>query len=193
VRRGYLIASCVATALILMVIGAALRPVVLPEHATAAPILTDTEIGFAQDMTAHHQQALILVQRLDPGADPAVLRLAQQIDQSQRMEIGMMLGWLRLANASPMPDHPMAATMPGMASPAELDALAAARGHDASVLFLQLMYRHHLGGITMARTADRQIASGAVKEQARAMIAEQSEDCGLILYLLDQLGAQPLP
>jgi len=176
-----------------MVIGAALRPVVLPEHATAAPILTDTEIGFAQDMTAHHQQALILVQRLDPGADPAVLRLAQQIDQSQRMEIGMMLGWLRLANASPMPDHPMAATMPGMASPAELDALAAARGHDASVLFLQLMYRHHLGGITMARTADRQIASGAVKEQARAMIAEQSEDCGLILYLLDQLGAQPLP
>ncbi|WP_216894069.1 DUF305 domain-containing protein [Nocardia alni] len=211
--RWYRLAAYAASALILLVIGAALRPVILPEQHTAAPILTDTEIGFAQDMTAHHQQALIMVQRLDPGADPMVLRLAQQIDQSQRMEIGVMLGWLRLADASPMTEHPMAwmhgapatspegsmtmvpsaTTMPGMASQAELDGLAAARGQAASVLFLQLMYRHHLGGIAMARAADQQITSGAVKQEARAMITEQSEDIGLILALLSQLGAAPLP
>jgi len=219
--RWYRLASYAASALILLVLGAALRPAILPDHRAPTPILTAAEAGFAQDMTAHHEQALIMVQRLDSGADPMVLRLAQQIDQSQRMEIGMMLGWLRLADASPMSSHPMAwmhagsstaephsmampitpgptapelpNTMPGMASQAELDTLAAARGRAASVLFLQLMYRHHLGGIAMAKAADRQLASGAVKEQARAMIIEQSEDCGMILSLLDQLGAQPLP
>jgi len=214
--RWYRLASCTASALILLVIGAALRPVILPDHRAATPILTATEAGFAQDMTAHHQQALIMVQHLDSGADPMVLRLAQQIDQSQRMEIGVMLGWLRLADASPTSGHPMAwmhadrqrsmamtvgpsantssaNIMPGMASQADLDALAAARGHAAAVLFLQLMYRHHLGGISMAKAADRQIASGPVKEEARAMIIEQSEEIGLILALLDQLGAAPLP
>ncbi len=205
----YRAVSMAAAAVLLLVIGAALRPLILPESHTPAPILSATEIGFTQDMTAHHQQALIMVQRLDPGADPSVLRLAQQIDESQRMEIGMMLGWLRLANASPMSDRPMAwmpaetmpgmsprpqpDTMPGMASQAQLDALATAHGHDASVLFLQLMYRHHLGGITMAQAADRLIPSGPVKEQARAMITAQSEDIGLILALLAQLDAQPLP
>ncbi|MQY17377.1 DUF305 domain-containing protein [Nocardia macrotermitis] len=216
--RAYRVAAYAATALILLVIGAALRPVILPEHPTPTPILNDVEIGFAQDMVTHHEQALFLVQRLDPGADPTVLRLAQQIDQSQRVEIGTMLGWLRLAGAAPMSNHPMAwmhngtttaathsgmsmttattsaaTTMPGRATQAQLDALAAARGRDAAVLFLQLMYRHHLGGITMARAADRALPSGAVKEQARAMITGQSQEVGMITYLLSQLGAQPLP
>jgi uncharacterized protein (DUF305 family) len=208
--------SYAAAALILLVIGAALRPVVLPENHTAAPVLDASEIGFAQDMTAHHQQAIQMVQRLDPGVDPQVLRLAQQIDQSQRVEIGTMLGWLRLANAAPMSDHPMAwmtadtvsahhhaasgpattapaAGMPGMASTAELDRLSAARGRDAEIVFLQLMYRHHEGGIAMARAADRQIASGPVKEQARAMLVAQSQETGLIALMLNQRGAQPLP
>ncbi|WP_030517712.1 DUF305 domain-containing protein [Nocardia sp. NRRL WC-3656] len=208
--------SYAAAALILLVIGAALRPVVLPENHTAAPVLDASEIGFAQDMTAHHQQAIQMVQRLDPGVDPQVLRLAQQIDQSQRVEIGTMLGWLRLANAAPMSDHPMAwmtadtvsghhhaasgpattapaAGMPGMASTAELDRLSAARGRDAEILFLQLMYRHHEGGIAMARAADRQIASGPAKEQARAMLVAQSQETGLIALMLNQRGAQPLP
>ncbi|WP_036500958.1 DUF305 domain-containing protein [Nocardia aobensis] len=207
--------SYAAVALILLVIGAALRPVVLPEKHTAAPVLDATEIGFAQDMTAHHQQAIQMVQRLDPGVDPQVSRLAQQIDQSQRVEIGTMLGWLRLANAAPATDRPMAwmtadttaahhhsmsptstaasPGMPGMATMAELDRLSAARGRDAEVLFLQLMYRHHQGGIAMARAADQQIASGPVKEQARAMLVAQSQETGLIALMLNQRGAQPLP
>lgn len=207
--------SYAAAALILLVVGAALRPLVLPEKHTAAPVLDATEIGFAQDMTAHHQQAIQMVQRLDPGVDPQVSRLAQQIDQSQRVEIGTMLGWLRLANAAPTADRPMAwmaadmaaahhhsmsttstaapPAMPGMATMAELDRLSAARGHDAEVLFLQLMYRHHQGGIAMARAADQQIASGPVKEQARAMLVAQSQETGLIALMLNQRGAQPLP
>ncbi|MEV5650698.1 DUF305 domain-containing protein [Nocardia sp. NPDC052254] len=203
-------ASYAAAALILLVIGAALRPLVLPETHSAAPVLDMTEIGFTQDMTAHHQQAIQIVARLDPGVDPQVLRLARQIDQSQRVEIGTMLGWLRLADAAPTSSTPMAwmhsgdmaghhhtgtgaPAMPGMATMAELDRLSAARGRDAEVLFLQLMYRHHQGGLAMAHAADQEIASGPVKEQARAMIVAQSQETGLMALMLDQRDAQPLP
>ncbi|MEU6562342.1 DUF305 domain-containing protein [Nocardia nova] len=205
-------ASYAAAALILLVIGAALRPLVLPEKHTAPPVLDATEIGFAQDMTAHHQQAIQIVARLDPGVDPQVQRLARQIDQSQRVEIGTMLGWLRLANAAPTSNRPMAwmnsadmaahqhsgapataPAMPGMATMADLDRLSAARGRDAEVLFLQLMYRHHQGGLAMARAADQEIASGPVKEQARAMIVAQGQETGLMALMLTQRDAQPLP
>ncbi|GAB2729044.1 DUF305 domain-containing protein [Nocardia thraciensis] len=214
--RRLLTAAClVAGVLILLVVGAALRPLIWAETHSAARILNDTEIGFAQDMTAHHQQAVQIVQRVDPGVDPLVQQLAQQIDQAQRVEIGTMLGWLRLAEASPMSQHPMAwlpttpdnaaahhhsvtsqpapGGMPGLASRAELDALSAARGRDAEILFLQLMYRHHQGGIAMAQAADREIASGAVKEAVRGMIVSQSQECGLMAVLLSQRGTQPLP
>jgi uncharacterized protein (DUF305 family) len=207
-------AALVSFTFALLVIGAALRPLVLPEDHTAAPILTPVEIGFAQDMTVHHQQALIMAQRLDRNVAPTVLRLAQQLSDAQRTEIGTMLGWLRLADASPISSQPMAwmhtdssapqhhstatqatapaTTMPGMATMTELDALAAARGHDAEILFLQLMFRHHQGGLTMARTADKLIASGPVKEAARSIYQSQSQEAAVISLLLTQLGGHPL-
>ncbi len=202
-------AAYLMTALMLLVMGAALRPLIVPEHSASAPILSADEIGFAQDMSVHHQQAILLAQRLDPGADPAVRQVANQITQAQEFAVGTMMGWLRLANVSPTSAHPMAwmrdpnsgmampgmavAAMPGMATQAELDKLGAARGRDAEILFLQLMYRHHLGGITMAKAADKIITQGAVKESVRGMIATQSEEAGLIAFLLRQRDAQPLP
>ncbi|MFI6214080.1 DUF305 domain-containing protein [Nocardia brasiliensis] len=212
-------AAFVSAAFALLVLGAALRPLVLPEKHTATPVLSTVEIGFVQDMTAHHQQALIMVQRLDPAVDPTVLRLAQQLDSTQRLEIGTMLGWLRLANAAPMSARPMAwmhadetaaqhhslpvaqtepkappgAGMPGMATTTELDALATARGRDAEILFLQLMYRHHRGGIAMAQAADQLLTGGPVKETARSMIHGQAQETGLMGMLLAERGAAPLP
>ncbi|WP_194833572.1 DUF305 domain-containing protein [Nocardia sp. XZ_19_369] len=212
-------AALASLAFALLVLGAALRPLVLPESHTAATVLSAVEIGFVQDMTAHHQQALIMAQRLDRTVDPAVLRLTQQLDDTQRLEIGTMLGWLRLANASPLPARPMAwmhtdeplphqhsapvalpdgkkssdSVMPGMATMAELDALAAARGRDAEILFLQLMFRHHQGGILMAQAADHLLPSGPVKETARSMIHAQGQEAGLMGVLLAQRGAAPLP
>ncbi|MBO0854337.1 MAG: DUF305 domain-containing protein [Nocardia sp.] len=189
-----------------MVIGAALRPLVLPGDHRAPPVLNSTEIGFAQDMTAHHQQAIEMVQRLDPAVDPQVMALARQIERSQEIEIGTMLGWLRLAGAAPTDSHPMMwmheggphhdmapGPMPGMASAAEMDRLTAARGRDAEILFLQLMYRHHAGGNTMARAADQRIGSGPVKETARSELVDQAQEVGLMTVLLSQRGAEPLP
>lgn len=193
----------VLAAAALIMLGGFARPLFVADPAPTAITLSDTEIGFAQDMTAHHQQALLMVQRLDPAADRAVRGLATQIADGQRLEIGTMLGWLRLVNAPPTTREPMrwmgnaehaghGASMPGMASTEELGALAAARGHDAEIFFLQLMLRHHEGGIAMAQSADRLLTSGPVKESARAMLADQAAECGIMGLLLDQRGAQAL-
>ncbi|WP_245562554.1 DUF305 domain-containing protein, partial [Nocardia araoensis] len=188
-------AALASAAFALLVLGAALRPLVLPENRWPPSVLTEVEIGFVQDMTTHHEQALLMVQRLDRSVDPAVTRLAEQLDRTQRLEIGTMLGWLRLADAPPSSAHPMAwmhggdasphhhqaavaqttPVMPGMASTAELDNLAAARGPNAEILFLQLMFRHHQGGIAMASTADGLLRSGPVKQIARSMIHGQGQ------------------
>ncbi|MEU2034363.1 DUF305 domain-containing protein [Nocardia amamiensis] len=206
-------AAAVSAAFALLVLGAALRPLVFPETPAATSVLTAVEIGFAQDMTAHHQQALLMVQRLDRTADPAVARVAEQLDRTQRLEIGTMLGWLRLAGATPTSSRPMAwmptahrhsvtvtaasagspGAMPGLANTAELDTLAAARGRAAEILFLQLMFRHHQGGIAMAEAADSLLRSGPVKELARAMIHGQGQEAGVMGMLLTQRGAAPLP
>ncbi|WP_433633946.1 DUF305 domain-containing protein [Nocardia sp. CA-120079] len=199
-------AALVSLAVLLLAVGAAIRPLLIADDQPAPPVLSSTEIGFAQDMVAHHSQALVMTQRLDTGVDPTVRALAQQISDVQRTEIGMLLGWLRLARVVTINPHPMAwmhagetnltqhqhatstaaATgdlMPGMATQAELDALAAARGADAGALFLQLMQRHHAGGIRMARAADRQLSSGVVKQAARDMIDTQSREVGLMMLL----------
>ncbi|MFI9637679.1 DUF305 domain-containing protein [Nocardia sp. NPDC051929] len=203
IRRRWLGAATLAAfAVLLLVAGAALRPLVVGADSTAAPLLDSTETGFVQDMIAHHNQALLLVQRLDGGADPAVRALAQQIADTQRTEIGMMLGWLRMARLAVTNPHPMAwmhaeadhehhataghATMPGMASQDELDALGAARGAEAATGFLRLMQRHHYGGIQMAQAADRRLNGGMVEQIARDMISTQGQEVGLIGLLLSR-------
>ncbi|MEU4813360.1 DUF305 domain-containing protein [Nocardia fluminea] len=203
-RRVLLGAACAATVLLLLVVGAAIRPLFFAEKATVTPVLTPTEIGFVQDMTGHHQQALVLVERLATDVDPTVRRLADQIADAQRLEIGMMLGWLRLAAATPTNPRPMSwmptghhtatasaasATMPGMATRDDLDALARARGADAEMLFLRLMYRHHQGGVAMAQTFDGLSDGGPVEQAARDMVSTQSQESGLIGLLMAQRAA----
>ncbi len=222
VKRLHEAAAYSVAAVVLLVLGAAIRPLFVDDPAPRE-ILSDIELGFVQDMAAHHHQALIMVQRLDPGADPAVLGLAQQIDDTQRAEIGTLLGWLRMAgapaaNSDPMGWMPAAAhhghsgpdshsaydgnsahdrhtgqatTMPGMATQDQLDALSAARGRAASMLFLELMQAHHDGGIAMARVADAMLTGGVVKQVAREMISGQTQESGLIAVLLARLAAAP--
>ncbi|WP_328397552.1 DUF305 domain-containing protein [Nocardia sp. NBC_00416] len=199
--------ACVVAAGVLLVLGAAIRPLFVDDPVAPA-ILSATETGFVQDMSAHHHQALVMVQRLDPGADPAVLGVARQIEDTQLSEIGMMLGWLRMAGAPAAGPEPMrwmpeqthehhaahdphAASMPGMATQGDLDALSAARGRAAAVLFLRLMQRHHEGGIAMARAADALLTGGVVKQAAREMISEQTQEAGLMALLLAQLESSP--
>ena len=168
--------------------------------------LTATDIGFAQDMSAHHQQAITMSDMVAADAAPAVRALADQIRFTQLREIGQMTGWLQLADApvtSPLPMAWMMADaghhvggggikMAGLASPADLTRLQRATGLDNEVLFLQLMTRHHQGGIEMAAYAVRHTTTSAVHQTAVAMIDEQSQEVILMAYLLTQRHSAPL-
>lgn len=199
-RRTVHAAALLALAILLVVMGAAVRPVLVPEPAAAPPlVLNDTESGFVRDMYAHHQQALLLVAALDAQASPTVLRLARQIEGTQNLEIGLMLGWLQMAglittNPDPMAwmptertDHHTLPAMPGYISRSDIDRLAAARGREAEILFLHVMRTHHYGAVLMARGLDALVASGPVKRLARDITTTQSQEIGFITTLLHAL------
>lgn len=165
-----------------------------------------TDIGFSQDMATHHDQALLMAQQALVRGGPAVRSLGLSILSTQAVESGALRGWLRLWEEPPVNPEPMAwmgpghdghhagggASMPGMASAEELFELGRLRGAGFDRLFLQLMIRHHLGGVEMGSAAVDGDASALVRDSARAMVAEQVEDLGVMRALLRDLGAAEL-
>lgn len=172
---------------------------------------TAVEIGFAQDMAAHHRQAVLMAAYTREHAGSREVRmLAGAIDAAQQREIGQMIGWLqswgrsvaaeRPAMAwmhsdgmSAMQHGPDPASMPGMATPAELDALVNLRGKALDVRFLQLMTRHHQGGMPMAKYAATHARVTYVRDAARTMIGDQQREIDQMIVLLDARNAKPLP
>ncbi|MFF5445708.1 DUF305 domain-containing protein [Streptomyces sp. NPDC012888] len=139
------------------------------------------DFAYVQRMIEHHRQALTM-SALAPdraSAEP-VKRLAQRIAAAQRPEIAAMEAWLA---RHPAPggghgaghghDH---ASMPGMATGAQLDQLRAARGADFDRLFLSLMTAHHQGAVTMAGEALSGGNNVAVEEMANEVVAQQTSE-----------------
>src|SRR5436190_1931745 len=93
-------------------------------------------------------------------------------------------------HAPAMPGSPR---MIGMASETELDALRHAEGHDAEVLFLQLMIRHHEGGVLMAQDVLEQSHRNEVVTLARSVASGQTGEIKAMTTMLRDRGAEPLP
>ncbi|HUS22486.1 MAG TPA: DUF305 domain-containing protein [Aeromicrobium sp.] len=167
------------------------------------------DIGFAQDMIVHHQQAVLMAAytREHAGSDE-VRALAGAIDSAQQREIGQMTGWLQswgkplesdrlpmswMADEMPghMHDELGAGSMPGMASPAEMDRLVNLTGKRLDVQFLRLMIRHHEGGLPMAKDAASHARTGYVRNTARTMIQDQQREIDQMQTLLQARGASP--
>ncbi|TWS22509.1 DUF305 domain-containing protein [Tsukamurella sputi] len=201
------------------------------------------DIGFGQDMMAHHQQAIQMVELLRPDLSADVRGAATQIQMSQSREIGVLMGWLEVlgqplqnanpmawmtasaapasagtsvgagghgGHAMPMPSaaSPSASTpsttaspssaamqhpMPGMATSEELTTLATSSGVQQEILFLQLMVRHHQGGVDMAAVAQQRGDAPAVRQRATAMVKEQSDEVTTMLAQLAARNATALP
>jgi uncharacterized protein (DUF305 family) len=79
--------------------------------------------------------------------------------------------------------------MPGMASDLELDQLRAATGEEADLLFLQLMRRHHEGGLHMAIDALARADTREARELAQSIINSQEFELGELRRLEAQLTA----
>lgn len=174
----------------------------------AAPSAAD--IGFSQDMIVHHQQAVTMAQAVLGRVGPSLSQLATGIELNQIREIGQLQGWLALWDAPQVSSgppmtwmaehraHPANAddddgAMPGMASVEEMDRLGDLRGEALEAWFLQLMIRHHQGGVTMAAAAAREASDPRVRSLATLMAAEQRQETATMVGLLSALGREPLP
>ncbi len=171
------------------------------------------DVGFAQDMSVHHQQAVQMASwERDHTTDPALKQLAFDIETTQLQQIGRMQGWLGLWGmaADPpggkhmawmaSPDHSHSATagggvdtMPGMATSDQLRALRAASGDQMDVLFLQLMLRHHEGGVIMLQYASEHASVPEVRNLAAQMLSAQSSESEYLKQLLAARGGTPIP
>ncbi|WAC54889.1 DUF305 domain-containing protein [Gordonia sp. SL306] len=85
--------------------------------------------------------------------------------------------------------------MPGMATTAEMDRLRSLRGAAADVYFLQLMLRHHEGGLHMMEYAadPANVSEDYVRSLATAMKQTQDKEIAVIEQMLAERGAAPLP
>ncbi|QUW85271.1 DUF305 domain-containing protein [Streptomyces mirabilis] len=173
----------------------------------AVPTADSADAGFARDMAVHHQQAVEMAYIVrDRTTDEDVRRLAYDIAQTQANQRGMLLGWLSLWNLpATSPDgymtwmpmghmgHQMkdGSLMPGMATNTELNQLGMLNGKQAEILYLQLMYDHHMGGIEMARACAQQCTVPQEKKLAQGMVDAQQSEMKIMADLLRERGSAP--
>ena len=82
--------------------------------------------------------------------------------------------------------------MHGMASDEEMRRLRDARGAEAEVLFLQLMIRHHEGGVVMARALEGLTRRDEVLGLARSIDSTQRAEIAEMTEMLGKRSARPL-
>ena len=178
---------------------------------TDQPAADSVDAGFARDMSRHHLQAVEMADLATTrSSDPDVLRLAFDIASTQTNQVGRMQGWLTLwglpltssqtmawMGHSAMAGHVMSGTagggMPGMATEAELGQLRSLSGRPFDVMFLQLMIRHHQGGLTMAQYGQQHAGVAAVRSLARSIAETQTAETTTMEEMLRARGGAPLP
>jgi uncharacterized protein (DUF305 family) len=155
--------------------------------------------------------------------DVEVRRLAFDIAATQTNQAGRMQGWLALwglpASSSDVMGwmtegggHDMGgmsgmsgmsavdpaaaadgAVMPGMATETELADLRGLTGPAFDVRFLQLMTRHHQGGLEMAEYGEEHASLPAVRSLARSIAQSQTAETTTMEQMLRARGGNPLP
>ncbi|WP_307849594.1 DUF305 domain-containing protein [Qaidamihabitans albus] len=188
------------------------------EEPVPTPGADSVAVGFAQDMSVHHEQAVTMANwARDHSTDPAIRQLAFDMASTQLEQIGRMKGWLMLWG---QPEQPIGdymtwmsgagghahqhsapsggatagdAPMPGMATTEELAEMRSRSGEELDVTFLRLMLRHHQGGTDMAQYAVDHASVPAVRTLADSMLRSQGAEMDLMRRLLAERDAQPLP
>ncbi|MEU7983779.1 DUF305 domain-containing protein [Streptosporangium canum] len=198
VALGVLLGCLAVAAVLLLVVGR-----------TTAPTDASAEAGFARDMSVHHAQAVEMsfIAR-DGSQDEALRRLGYDIIVTQTAQRGMFSGWLQQWGLNQSSERPAmawmaghghdgtaqtSAAMPGMAGEEELKRLREATGKEQEILFLQLMIRHHEGGVQMSQALLKLSDRDEVATMAGHIVNGQAGEIKLMTDMLRQRGAQPLP
>jgi uncharacterized protein (DUF305 family) len=173
---------------------------------SSTPGTKSVDAGFAWDMSVHHLQAVTMAgYTRDHTSDSGIKLLAYDIETSQFNQIGEMRGWLESWDlpvnnpnaqmawmAGSGHDHLSDGLMPGMATTAEISKLQTLTGKALDIYFLQLMLRHHQGGLPMAQWAAAHASSDYVRNAAQKMAQSQAGEIVQMEQLLRERGASPL-
>jgi uncharacterized protein (DUF305 family) len=144
----------------------------------------DHDVQFAQEMIAHHQQALDMA-KMVPGksANPKVTDLAKRIEGAQDPEIKTMTEWLSkwgAAPASSMPgmDHGSmgSGSGTGMMTAEEMAKLGQATGAGFDRMWMEMMIKHHQGAIEMSKTHIEKGSNAESKKLAQDIITAQQAE-----------------
>jgi len=172
---------------------------------------TEADARFMRHMIVHHQQAVDMVDLIEGrSTHPGVRAIGRRISLSQDAEIELMSEWL-MSRGEPVEaddlhdhhhhhahhhaDHHGAdpreiPVMPGMLSPAQMDALAAASGAEFDRLFLEGMILHHQGAIDMVDALMAEPGNGeepVLSDFLGSVIADQSSEILRMQSMLSEL------
>jgi uncharacterized protein (DUF305 family) len=184
---------------IAIVAGGLLAGSVVARGGSGRAARNDADVGFLRDMIDHHDQANFLsAVALRGTVSPAIRNVALDVVAAQRYEVGLMEGWLidwDLERGAPDRDamawmgmRVSPATMPGMATRAELADLATMSGTALDIQFLELMIDHHRGGVHMAEAAAERAHDPHVSWLARRMTRNQRQEIRELETLLARIG-----
>jgi uncharacterized protein (DUF305 family) len=172
---------------------------------SATPAESSVDAGFARDMSTHHTQAIDMANYTrDATSDKSIQILARDIETEQYFQVGEMQGWLDTWGLSRTSKQPVMSwmaghnhlesdgLMPGMATPDEMDKLETMTGKALDIYFLQLMIRHHQGGLPMAQYGAEHAKEPYIRNLAQKMVQAQSNEIVQMEQLLRTLGGSPL-
>ncbi len=169
------------------------------EHRPDDPNAAD--VGFYDDMTVHHQQAIDMsLLYLQNGTDPLLRHMADEIVLFQAGDIRTMQTALQEWGESPDDDVAMAwmgtpvpeDEQPGMASAEEFAQLRDARGGALDDLFSRLMIDHHAGGAHMAGAEARLGHDEDERAWAKKLAAAQRQEINELNLARRRLGLEPV-
>lgn len=172
------------------------------------------DIGYAQSMLVHHQQALIMSSLIQGEQSSPVQELAKRVVQVQALEMESLKGWLAGQHAAALPeDGNLMGWMKtnrhllnvnetlflerceksplGMAG--LVDSSSIKKLGDASIpllqresSFLRFMIEHHEGAVGMSTLPTRAAETPFIRHFAHHVLQRQSQEISLMRDLLER-------
>lgn len=158
------------------------------------------DVGFLDDMSAHHAQAVEMsLSYLADGTDPFLRHVAREIIFTQVREQGFMTSqldaWGEVGNDTAMEWMGMSVPeeqQPGMATNAQMAELERVSGSRLDDLFTRLMIEHHAGGIHMSEAAADLAATAYVRDLSSSIATAQGSEIAELNRARTEFGLPPV-
>ncbi|SMP52074.1 DUF305 domain-containing protein [Noviherbaspirillum suwonense] len=132
---------------------------------------------FLDTMSAHHQGAMHMAQLVEErSAHDELKQMAKKMIGDQEKDIQQLQDWKKQWYAGKGDAINM--KMPGMESMKgmSMSKLAASKGEQFDAMFLDMMPKHHAGGIKMAKDALKKAKHQEIKDFSQKAIDSQTEE-----------------